>query len=305
MSIKDFFRDEWAGVAGAWERWGPAVRRQSAAATAWLLALAQVPPGALVLDLASGTGDPALALAREVGPAGRVVATDLVEGALQFTARAAAAAGLANVVTRVADMEALPFGDASFDAITCRLGLMFCPHPERALAEARRVLRPGGRAAFVVWGSPSQPLFAATLGQVRQAFAARASSEERVEGRSAPHRPPERDHDSAPGPFRFADPADLARLLGAAGFADAQAQQRVVPWPFAGSGAELWRMFVDLGGPALQAQLHTLDAAARRALDDGIAAALDAYRIDGDTTDPGAWLVGAVGRRPPGAGAPP
>lgn len=292
MSIKTFFRDEWSAVAGAWERWGPALRRQSAAATDWLLALADVRPGAVVLDLASGTGDPALELARRVGPAGRVVATDLVEGALQMTARGAAAAGLTNVVTRVSDMEALPFADASFDVVTCRLGLMFCSQPGSALAEARRVLRPGGRAAFVVWGSPGQPLFEATLGQVRRALATGVASHDE---RSKRGRPAEHDGPAAPGPFRFANPAELSPLLAAAGFSDVFAEQRVLPWPFAGSGAEQWRMFVELGGPSFRGQLDQLAAPARRALDERVAAALDAHASDGNVSDQRAWLVGAVG----------
>lgn len=304
MSIKDFFRAEWAGVADAWERWGPAVRQQSAAATAWLLRMAQIGPGAAVLDLASGTGDPALALAREVGATGRVVATDLVEGAVAFAARAAVTAGLTNVETCVADMEALPFADATFDAVTCRLGLMFCPAPGKALTEARRVLRPGGRAAFVVWGSPRQPLFEATLGQVRRALAPGATGG-LPQQRTEPSWPAESHSDASPGPFRFADPAELSRALIGAGFSDVLCEQRVVPWPFPGSGAAWWRMFVDLGGPTLQSQLEALDVRTRRALAEQIAAALDAHESPGNTRDPGAWLVGAVGRRSAASGQAP
>ncbi|HEY8925770.1 MAG TPA: methyltransferase domain-containing protein, partial [Polyangia bacterium] len=157
MSIKDFFRSEWAGVADAWQQWGPVVRAQSAAATQWIVELAGVREGMSVLDLAGGTGDPALALARRVGTRGRVVTTDLVPGALELAAQAARAEGLAHLRTEPADMEALPFEEATFDAVTCRLGLMFCPRPAVALAEARRALRSGGRAAFVVWGAPAQP----------------------------------------------------------------------------------------------------------------------------------------------------
>jgi len=285
MSIKEFFRSEWAGVAEAWERWGPTVRAQSAAATQWILELASVREGMSVLDLAGGTGDPALALARQVGPRGRVVTTDLVPGALELTARAARAAGLAQLRTEPADMEALPFGDATFDAVTCRLGLMFCPRPAVALAEARRALRPGGRAAFVVWGDPAQPLFAATLGEVGRALAA-VTAGEAHEGEGGAPAP------DAPGPFRFADPARLRAALEAAGFSDIFVEDRVVTWPFAGAGAGLWRMFLEMGGPTFQSQLDALDAGSRRALDDRIATALDVHRR-GDAVDPTARLIGA------------
>jgi len=288
MSIEDFFRDEWAGIAPAWRRWGRKLEEQSAAATAWLLELAGVCPGMAVLDLASGTGDPALALGRRVGPRGSVMATDLVPGALEMTGRAAVAAGLANVTTRVASMEQLPFADASFDAVTCRLGVMFCGGPDRALAEAHRVLRPGGRAAFVVWGSPAQPLFEATLGHLGRAFTSREGAGDRQPDDQRP----------APGPFRYAVPATLSRLLLAADFMGVSARERTVPWPFAGTGAELWRMFVDLGGPALRRQLDTMAGPVRRDLDGAVAAALDAHATcDRATIDTGARLVGAVGRR--------
>jgi ubiquinone/menaquinone biosynthesis C-methylase UbiE len=285
MSIKDFFRSEWAGVAEAWERWGPAVRAQSAAATQWIVELAGVREGMAVLDLAGGTGDPALALARRVGPGGRVVTTDLVPGALELTARAARAAGLAQLRTEPADMEALPFADASFDAVTCRLGLMFCPRPAVALAEARRVLRPGGRAAFVVWGDPAQPLFAATLGQVGRALAA-ATAAGAPEAEACDGPAPD-----LPGPFRFADPARLRAALEAAGFSAVSVEERILPWPFAGGGADLWRMFLEMGGPTFQRQLEALDEISRRALDEGIAAALDAHRR-GEVVDPTARVTG-------------
>jgi len=289
MSIKDFFRSEWAGVADAWERWGPAVRAQSAAATQWSLELAGVREGMSVLDLAGGTGDPALALARRVGSRGQVITTDLIPGALELTERAARSEGLTQLRTEPADMEALPFGHESFDAVTCRLGVMFCPRPAVALAEVRRALRPGGRAAFIVWGDPAQPLFAATLGQVGRALAAVTPGE----ARGGPAQ-------DAPSPFRFADPARLRAALQGAGLSDVSVEERVVPWPFAGTGAELWRMFLEMGGPTFQSQLDALDEGSRRALGDRIASALDACRR-GEVVDPTARLVGASAVRAPDA----
>jgi len=288
MSIKDRFRSEWSGVAEAWERWGPAVRAQSAAATTWIAELADIREGMAVLDLASGVGDPAVALARRVGPGGRVVATDLVPGALEFVDRAARAEGLVQLGTQPADMEALPFAAGSFDAVTCRLGLMFAPHPDRALAEVRRVLRPGGKAAFVVWGDPGQPLFAATLGEIACARAS-AGRDDGEQEEPAP---------DAPGPFRFAEPARLAAELAAAGFASVRADSRVVPWPFAGSAAEMWRMFFEMGGPGLEREIAALGDAARRAMVDRIVAALERHGggVGHDRfVDPTACLVGAAG----------
>ena len=82
--------------------------------------------------------------------------------------RAAAAAGLADVEMRVLDAEAIDLADESFDAVVCRFGLMLIPDQAAVLAETRRVLRPGGRCAFAVWGEEDrQPLGDPALGSAR------------------------------------------------------------------------------------------------------------------------------------------
>ena len=109
----------------------------------------------LFVDLASGPGEPAVTIARLVGPDGGVVATDLVEEMLAG-ARRRIADGVGNLEAQTADMQDLPFADGSFDRVTCRFGIMFAPEPARAFAEVRRVLRPGGKCAFMVWGPRAQ-----------------------------------------------------------------------------------------------------------------------------------------------------
>lgn len=110
-----------------------------------LLELVQPQPGWQVLDVATGAGHTALAFAPRVA---RVVATDLTAEMLAKTAELAAGRGLVNVETRPADAEALPFDDASFDLVTCRLAFHHFPNPRQALAEFARVLKPGGLVGF-------------------------------------------------------------------------------------------------------------------------------------------------------------
>lgn len=93
------------------------------------------------LDVATGAGHTALAFAPHVK---RVVAADLTEAMLAKTAELAAARGLTNVEIKTADAEALPFEEASFDLVTCRLAFHHFPNPHQALAEFARVLKPGG-----------------------------------------------------------------------------------------------------------------------------------------------------------------
>jgi SAM-dependent methyltransferase len=104
--------------------------------------------GAL-LETAAGTGRVTRAIAAAVGPGATIVATDLNEPMLQV---AAEAVGAANVSWRQADALALPFADASFDAVVCQFGVMFFPDKIAGFAEARRVLKPAGRFVFSVWG---------------------------------------------------------------------------------------------------------------------------------------------------------
>ena len=114
----------------------------------FLMRAAHVAPGMRVLDIAAGTGLAAEAALAVVGTSGHVTAADfspaMVEKARQRLGNAK------NVSLKVEDGQALSFSDESFDAVVCSLGLMFFPDPLRGLAEFRRVLRPGGRAAVSV-----------------------------------------------------------------------------------------------------------------------------------------------------------
>ena len=114
----------------------------------FLLRAAHVAPGMRVLDIATGTGLAAKAALGVVGASGRVTAADLSPAMVEKARLRLGAA--ANASLAVADGQALSFSDESFDAVVCSLGLMFYPNALRGLAEFRRVLRPGGRAAVSV-----------------------------------------------------------------------------------------------------------------------------------------------------------
>ena len=114
----------------------------------YLLRAANVAPGMRVLDVATGTGLAAEAALATVGATGYVTAADLSPAMIE-TARGRLG-NASNASLAVEDGQALSFSDESFDAVTCSLGLMFFPDASRGVAEFRRVLRPGGRAAVSV-----------------------------------------------------------------------------------------------------------------------------------------------------------
>ena len=112
------------------------------------LALAELPPNAHVLDVAAGPGTLALLAART---ARHVAAVDFAEAMVSQLQRRAAEQRVTNVEVRVADGQALPFADATFDAAFSMFGLMFFPDRSAGFRELARVVKPGRRAAVSSW----------------------------------------------------------------------------------------------------------------------------------------------------------
>jgi ubiquinone/menaquinone biosynthesis C-methylase UbiE len=156
-----------------------------------LLGASAIAPGSSVLDLASGSGEPALTIASFVGASGRVTASDLSAGMLAIAEEKCR--GAENICFEQADAHDLPFTDEYFDVVTCRLGVMYFWDCQRALREILRVLKPDGHATFVAWGGLDQNRLART---VITPFANR---------RQPPQLPA-----GAPHPLRFAETGSLA-----------------------------------------------------------------------------------------------
>lgn len=141
----------WDKAAGCYETgW----KHSLADAQSQLLAMADARPGEHVLDIACGTGLVTFPLAETVGREGRVVATDISERMVEHVQAEAGRRGITNIETFRADAEGLDMlADASFDLVTCALGLMYFPEPMAAMQHVQRLLKPGGRAVFAVWGA--------------------------------------------------------------------------------------------------------------------------------------------------------
>ncbi|MBN9373652.1 bifunctional demethylmenaquinone methyltransferase/2-methoxy-6-polyprenyl-1,4-benzoquinol methylase UbiE [Hydrogenophaga sp. YM1] len=123
----------------------------------YAVTVANARPGQQVLDIAGGTGDLSLAFARQVGPTGRVVHTDINEAMLREGRTRLLDAGVV-LPTMVCDAEKLPFADASFDIVSVAFGLRNMTHKELALAEMHRTLKPGGRLLVLEFSRVAKPL---------------------------------------------------------------------------------------------------------------------------------------------------
>ena len=204
------------------EKWKAKSAAMGQAVTDALVDYAQPAPGMRVLDLASGTGEPAISLPVRVGAQGRVTAVDLSGDLLEIASKRARARGLDNFATQQTDAHSLPFPDSGFDLATSRFGVMFFRDLGLVFRELRRTLRPGARACFLTWGPFDQPYWQSTMGVVHRQVGGPLLEA------------------GGPDPFRFADVASLSDLLRKAGFSDVAAETKTVPWTWSGPVEELW-----------------------------------------------------------------
>ncbi len=238
---KDSTREQWQTAAEAWNRWGPQLERWLGPATEVMLDLSGVGLGDRVLDIAAGSGGQTLAAARRVGAGGKVLATDVAPAILDFADANARAAGFTNIATRVMDGEQLDVEAGHFDAAISRVGLIYFPDQQRALAGILRALRPGGRFAAIVYSTADRnPFFSIPVSIVRE----RAGLAPPVPGQ--------------PGPFSLAVPGVAENALSAAGFTGVVAVR--IDAPLRMSSAEECVRFEQESFGALHQMLASLPA---------------------------------------------
>jgi SAM-dependent methyltransferase len=206
------------------EKWKAKSAAMGQHVTDALVEYAQPRPGMQVLDLASGTGEPAISVASRVGANGHVTALDLSADLLGIAAQRARTRGLNNFTTQQSDAHSLPFPDKSFDLATSRFGVMFFRDPILALRELRRVLRAGARACFLAWGPFDQPYWQSMMGVVHRHV-------------GGPLLPP-----GGPDPFRFAATGSLSQILRDAGFNTVEEETKTLPWIWPGPVEEVWEL---------------------------------------------------------------
>jgi precorrin-6B methylase 2 len=264
-------------IAPGWERHRAFVERSATPVREWLLRELAPQPGQTLLELAAGVGDTGFEAAALVGDRGRLLSTDFSPAMVEAARRRGAERSVQNVDYRVIDAERIDLPDDAVDGVICRFGYMLMGDAAAALAETRRVLRPGGRAVLAVWGPPERNPFFAML--------ARPMVE-------AGHMPPP--DPQAPGLFSLAAPERLRAMLEGAGLRDARIEE--VPVRFeVGDAEEHVAIASDTAG-ALAMVLRSLTDDDRARLVARVGEALAPFAADGGYALPGVALAAAATR---------
>lgn len=164
--IRDQQKESWNKFSPGWKKWDDMTMNFLKPMGDEIISLLNFNDNDIILDVATGTGEPGLTIARMVKN-GKVVAQDISDGMLEIARENALHRGIKNFETVSSDVSSLPFDDNTFDAISCRFGFMFFPDMLLAAKEMVRVLKPGGRIAVSVWNVPEKNFWiTAALGTI-------------------------------------------------------------------------------------------------------------------------------------------
>jgi ubiquinone/menaquinone biosynthesis C-methylase UbiE len=271
------FYDIAEAIAPTWEQQRARIEEVATPVREWMLRALAPRSGDTVLELAAGSGDTGFEAARIVGADGRLICTDFSPTMLDAARRRGRELGLENVDYRVIDAQHIDLDEASVDGVLCRYGYMLMADPAAALAETRRVLRPGGRLALAVWGPPARNPF----------FTLVAASLTR-RGHIDPPEP------EGPGIFSMAASAPTAALLEHAGFDEIRTAE--VPVRFTFEDVDEYLGFVgDTAGP-LAIALRDLSQAQCDAVSAELAEACASFATDTGYALPGVSLAAVAHR---------
>ena len=234
MDVDDYRRashEVWEAMAPGWERWRAQLADALTPVREWLIRELGPKPGETVLELGAGTGETGFAAAAILGDNGRLISTDFSSEMVEVARRRGNELPLGNVDYRVIDAERIELDTDSVDGALCQSAYMLAADPAAALAETRRVLRPGGRLALSVWSAPERNPWASIGGMIL------------IERGHMP--PPE---PGAPGVFSMASEERTRALLDGAGFRSVRTAEMPVQFGFRSlEDYEQW--IIDVGGP--------------------------------------------------------
>lgn len=232
--IRDQQKESWNKFSPGWKKWDYMTMDFLRPMGDEIISLLKLKDSDVVLDIASGTGEPGLTIASKI-PNGKVFITDLAEEMVNIAAGNAKKRGIKNIETRVCDVTEMPFDDNTFDAISCRFGFMFFPDMHKAAKEIYRVLKPGGRIATSVWNVPEKNFWVtAIMGTIKNNM------------ELPPVLP------GTPGMFRCAKDDIMKEVFNHAGFKN-YSEKEINGKLNAGTTDTYWNMMTEIGAPIVAA----------------------------------------------------
>lgn len=274
QDIIDREHKTWSSVADGWKKHDARLKLSGEPVTQRLIELVAIKEGDRVLDIASGTGEPAIPMAQLVGEAGFVVGTDLSDDMLAVARDKARQLNVSNIEFHRVNGETLSFDPGTFDATTIRWGLMFMPEPENILSQIHGLLRDEGSIAVACWAEPERNPFFTHVMSILMKYM------------EVP-KPPE----GAPGVFAFANPHRLTQTLTHSGFRHVDIEDLEVTMFEADSGEEYWQMMEDMAGPITQL-VQQMDSQTRNAFISDVIDSVEAQKQDGKVRMKGTtWIA--------------
>ncbi len=270
-------RETWEHAAGGWEARAERVREWGMPVSLAMVESLSLHPGQHVVELAAGPGDTGFLAAELIAPGGTLTSSDGAEAMVAVARRRAARLGITNVEFMQLELEWIDLPTATVDAVLCRWGIMLIVDPAAAAQEIRRVLRPGGRAAFAVWDRPEANPWATIPSRVLIELG---------------HLPPP--DPAAPGMFALAGDGRLERLLGDAGFLEVEVIPVAVERRY-DAVEEFVQETIDMSS-MFRGAFAGLDAGRQAEIRERMAAAAGAFATaDGTIALPGCSLVASAG----------
>lgn len=268
----------WSTAFPAWKRYDAELVAWAAPVSDRMVERLAPTQGQRILDLASGTGEPALAIAERVGPLGAVHGFDIVAPMLEFAREKASRRDLRNIEFKEQDIETLDVAAGTYDGAAMRFGLMFFPQPVVALKKIHHALKAGARIVLGTWApADKNPWAASPMGALKRQM-------------ELPAPPP-----GTPGLFAMSDPERLKSVLSEAGFKDIQVE--AVPNTIGSfrDGASYCEFIFTLSGP-LADLLAKLPADKQAVVRNEVTTEIEGkYAVDGRLSIPGvAWVVTAT-----------
>jgi len=250
QSIRDQQKETWNKFSGGWKKWDAFNMNFLRPMGDALIKALDIKSNDVVLDIASGTGEPSLTIA-SIATNGEVYATDLSDEMLHIARTYADERNINNIEFKVADVSDLPFTDNFFNKVCCRLGFMFFPDMQVAANEMFRVCKGDGKVATSVWGAPENNEWITVMSKVISNYI------------EMPQPPP-----GAPGIFRCAKPGLIKTLLENAGFRNVK-EEIISDKTDYGSAEQYWQFMTDIAAPVISA-LSKADEATRQKIKDEV-----------------------------------